>query len=301
MTDHYSVDNFQFDSDLLEAENIICQTCEDLNLPLLDFFALSIRKSIDQVLDGPNTQRYLFDQLEDRPEKTFIGTKAEDIIREGLQYQRGRDHGCVTDLWIGDYAHGVPADVKTSASAFSWMFPVESVANEQICLVIHYNDEISDRTSLPQHTFSVGLIKVNDAILNSRAGNRDKKRTLKSEYRHCIKWLLRDAHLPRNFISFCLEQNNEDFLTFYNEENLLRERMKAFVHFVRVGHYAENGIAFNRDVFETCFIPFEVAIRELESLQKETGFQILSGSFSDERRQARVFNQALTTGDYLIA
>src|ERR1700760_2481825 len=66
-------------------------------------FGQAIRRSIDEVLDGPRTGRWGFEQLE-KTEKTYVGTKLEIVLRTAL----GLEPGPRLDLEVD----GVDVDVK---------------------------------------------------------------------------------------------------------------------------------------------------------------------------------------------
>ena len=47
-----------------------------------------LREAFDEVIDGARTARYRIEQLE-KTEKTYIGTKVEIVLRDGLELERG--------------------------------------------------------------------------------------------------------------------------------------------------------------------------------------------------------------------
>ena len=140
-----------------------------------------VRESIDDVLDGGRTARYVTDQLSS-VEKTFIGTRVE--IRTMAEFYLGR--GKRMDALIA----GEDVDVKWSLS-FKWMIPTEAVG--EICLLIGGNDKTN--------TFEVGLLRCSRERLSPGPGNKDKKLGLTREGRAAIHWLVPRTDLPPNFLA----------------------------------------------------------------------------------------------------
>jgi plasmid stabilization system protein ParE len=88
----------------------------------VEAFGNAIRQSIDEVLDGPRTGRWDFDQLE-KTEKTYVGTKLEIVVRTAL----GLEPGPKLDLEVD----GIDVDVKWGMNS-GWQIPREAV--DQLCL-----------------------------------------------------------------------------------------------------------------------------------------------------------------------
>jgi|GEM_PF-3266519 len=143
-------------------------------------FGKAIRQSIDEVLDGPRTGRWDFEQLE-KTEKTYVGTKLEIILRSAL----GLERGTKLDLEI----EGIHLDVKWAKDS-SWQIPREAV--DQLCLCVGARQRMS--------RFQVGVVRCSEADLN-QGKNQDKKRTLSAAGRAAMRMLVVDAPMPSNFVA----------------------------------------------------------------------------------------------------
>jgi hypothetical protein len=139
-----------------------------------------IRRSIDEVLDGPRTGRWDFDELE-KTEKTYVGTKVEIVLRAELELEKG----AVLDLAV----EGHEVDVKWAKDSV-WQIPVEAVG--QICLCLGGLRKMSQ--------FQVGLVRIEEEYLNP-GSNRDRKRTLSATGRAAMLSLVGPTPLPPNFVA----------------------------------------------------------------------------------------------------
>ena len=146
----------------------------------VDTFGRAIRQSIDEVLDGPRTGRWGFEQLE-KTEKTYVGTKLEIVLRTALGLERGPR----LDLEID----GIDVDVKW-AKASGWQIPREAV--DQLCLCVGGRKNVS--------RFQVGIVRCSEANLNP-GRNRDQKRTVSAVGRAAMRMLIVDAAIPSNFVA----------------------------------------------------------------------------------------------------
>jgi hypothetical protein len=146
-----------------------------------------LRDTFDQLYDGVRTRRYRWDQLF-KTEKTHFGTLVEINLQREFKYRDGDK----LDYRIADHE----VDAKYSQSSGGWMLPPEAVG--ELCMVITASDEKS--------TFSVGVVRASEALLNS-GQNRDAKRTLSAAGRSTISWLQRDAPLPPNTLLHMPEAN----------------------------------------------------------------------------------------------
>ena len=138
-----------------------------------------LRRSFDEVIDGPRTGRFRIEQLE-KTEKTYIGTKVEIVIRNELELPRGQT--------LDNLIAGVEVDTKFSLTG-QWMIPREAI--NKICLLVSGNDNSGQ--------FSVGLLRMDPAMLTS-GSNQDSKRTISAAGKTYISWLIRNEPLPRNFL-----------------------------------------------------------------------------------------------------
>ncbi|MFD4438377.1 NaeI family type II restriction endonuclease [Nocardia sp. NPDC058519] len=149
------------------------------NMELL--FSTALRQSIDEVLDGQRTGRFNISQLE-KTEKTYLGTKVEIVLRATFEI----DSGGQKEM---DYkVAGHPVDSKFT-SRKTWTIPAEAVSH--ICLLTKADDVTS--------TFSAGLIRIREEILNLGRNNDGKTTISKSDWGE-IDWLCLDAQLPSNLI-----------------------------------------------------------------------------------------------------
>lgn len=145
-----------------------------------EIFGSVIRRSIDEVLDGPRTGRWSFDQLE-KTEKTYVGTKMEIVLRSAL----GLDRGPVLDLEV----EGEPVDIKWAMDS-SWQIPQEAVG--QLCLCIGGLKRMTQ--------FQVGLVRCRPEFLNA-GQNRDRKRTLSARGRAAMTHVVAPTPIPANFVA----------------------------------------------------------------------------------------------------
>lgn len=144
------------------------------------FFGQLVRKGLDEVLDGPRTGRWDFDQLE-KTEKTYVGTKLEILVRSAL----GLERGTLMDLEIAGY----PVDIKWAMDS-GWQIPEE--AHGQICLCIGGRQHLT--------MFQVGLVRCLPEHLNL-GRNKDQKTTLSVVGRAAMEWLVPLTALPQNFVA----------------------------------------------------------------------------------------------------
>lgn len=142
-------------------------------------FGDSLRRSLDEVIDGPRTGRYCVEQLE-KTEKTYIGTKVEIVLRFAFDLARGTK----LDNLIADFE----VDTKFSLKG-QWMIAREAVG--ELCLLVSADDA--------RGTFNAGLIRAAHDVLNPGI-NQDGKRTLSVAGRRHIRWLVQDGELPTNFL-----------------------------------------------------------------------------------------------------
>jgi restriction endonuclease NaeI len=162
-----------------EVESVAERILESAGPDPAGLFANAIRQSIDEVLDGPRTGRWSFDDLE-KTEKTYIGTKIEIVVRTLLGLERGSD----LDLDID----GTPVDIKWAMNS-GWQIPREAI--DQICLCI------GGLRNLTQ--FQVGVVRCGEDLLNV-GRNQDKKTTLSTAGREAMRLLVSPRPLPGNFV-----------------------------------------------------------------------------------------------------
>lgn len=138
------------------------------------------RSAIDEVIDTARTGRFFLKQLE-KTEKTYLGTKFENLLRDWLQVPRG----VVLDLLIG----GQEVDVKSTTGGKSeWMIPREAI--DQLCVLVRVNEELSK--------CAVGLARARSSYLRSGT-NQDKKTSFSAAGTANIWWLVSDFAYTPNF------------------------------------------------------------------------------------------------------
>lgn len=145
---------------------------------LLTLVGGAIRKSFDEVIDGPRTGRYCIEQLE-KTEKTYIGTKVEIVLRSALNLERGQ---VLDNLIVG---HEV--DTKFTVRK-TWMIPRE--ARGKLCLLVTGNDN----TGL----CGMGILRMVPEVLTEKE-NQDGKKSVSRLGKRQITWLVQGP-MPRNFI-----------------------------------------------------------------------------------------------------
>jgi len=140
--------------------------------PTGDRFAVVIRDTIDQLLDGRRTGRWDYQQLY-KTEKTHLGTLLEINLQKEFKF----DDGDVTDYRIAS----VEVDCKFSQRVGGWELGPEMEG--QYLLVLWASDEKS--------LWKAGLVKA-DRVLMRETTNRDAKRRLTEEGVQRILWLWPD-------------------------------------------------------------------------------------------------------------
>jgi hypothetical protein len=145
---------------------------------LLEIVGRAIRKSFDEVIDGPRTGRYCLDQLE-KTEKTYIGTKLEIILRDELSFERGR--------LLDNLIMGHEVDTKFTVAG-DWMIPGEAL--NQLCFLLTGNDN--------NGTCAMGLLRMVPEVLRN-GKNRDSKTSVSAWGKEQITWLVQGS-MPRNFM-----------------------------------------------------------------------------------------------------
>lgn len=138
----------------------------------------AIRKSFDEVIDGPRTGRYRIEQLE-KTEKTYIGTKVEIVLRNELALERGN----VLDNLIA----GHEVDTKFTVGG-TWMIPREAIG--QLCLLVTGDDNTG--------RCGMGILRMIPEVLTSGT-NQDGKKSVSALGKSHIEWLVQGP-MPRNFM-----------------------------------------------------------------------------------------------------
>lgn len=145
---------------------------------LLGVVGRAIRKSFDEVIDGPRTGRYRVEQLE-KTEKTYIGTKIEIVLRTEL----GLERGLVLDNLIATHE----VDTKFTIGN-TWMIPREALG--QLCLLVTGDDNVG--------RCSMGILRMVPEVLTN-GENQDGKKSVSASGKLKITWLAQGS-MPRNFM-----------------------------------------------------------------------------------------------------
>ena len=155
-------------------------------------FGSAIRQSLDDVLDGQRTRRYSLTQLS-KVEKTYIGTKVENMVQAAFGLQRGNR----MDFLVDDQE----VDAKWSIKSRGWMIPTEAVG--ELCLCMTAEDDRS--------TFSVGIVRADEANLRTST-NKDKKRRFNDDGIAAMAWLANPGKLPENLLLHLGEETRSAIL-----------------------------------------------------------------------------------------
>lgn len=189
------------------------------------FFGTVIRRAIDEVL-SLGEKRFSIEQL-DSPEKTYIGTRVEMLVRDALDVGRGSR----ADASIA----GHEVDIKWSKS-LSWMLGPENLG--VACLGVGTNKEGT--------LFSVGIF-VPHADLIRPGTNRDKKLSLSASfYTQRVEWLVVRASMPPNFFGALGPEVRDDILSQPSAQSRLR-RLAELVPEVAVPRSAIEFASLNKD------------------------------------------------------
>ncbi len=189
------------------------------------FFGTVIRRAIDEVL-SLGEKRFSIEQL-DSPEKTYIGTRVEMLVRDALDVGRGSR----ADASIA----GHEVDIKWSKS-LAWMIGPENLG--VACLGVGTN---KDGT-----LFSVGIF-VPHADLVRPGANRDKKLSLSASfYTQRVEWLVMREPMPPNFFDALPSEIRDDILSQPSAQARLR-RLAELVPEVAVPRSAIEFASLNKD------------------------------------------------------
>jgi len=142
--------------------------------------ALTLRRALDEVIDGMRTGRWSVDALE-KTEKTYIGTKVEILFKFDFELPRGNK----LDFRVED----TEVDIKCTVLR-DWMIPKEAVG--ELCLLVRIDDTRSK--------FWIGVIRADPSVLR-KGENRDGKNSLSAEGKKSIHWLVEAGQLPINFLA----------------------------------------------------------------------------------------------------
>ena len=142
--------------------------------------AQTLRRALDEVIDGMRTGRWSVDSLE-KTEKTYIGTKVEILFKFEFELESGSKLDFVIE--------GSEVDIKCTVLR-DWMIPQEAIG--ELCLLVKIDDAKSK--------FSIGLIRADPEVLRT-GKNRDRKSSISAEGKKSVRWLVEDGGLPVNFLA----------------------------------------------------------------------------------------------------
>ncbi|MFJ8533171.1 NaeI family type II restriction endonuclease [Streptomyces sp. NPDC093591] len=164
-------------------------------------FASVLRDTIDQLLNGEATGRFAWKQLF-KTEKTHAGTLVEINLQREFRFHDGGDVGDDSKHPMDYRILGIDVDCKFSQDFGGWMIPPEAMG--YLCLLV-WADDYKSR-------WSAGLFRVREEFLNT-GSNRDKKLTLKAEYRKSkVFWIWHEAKLPENVLLHLPETTRNQIL-----------------------------------------------------------------------------------------
>jgi hypothetical protein len=221
-------------------------------------FGSAIRQAIDEVLDGPRTGRWRFDQLE-KTEKTYVGTRLEILLRTSLELGNGNR----LDLDVD----GIDVDVKWSMDS-RWCIPKEAVG--ELCLCVGGLSNLS--------RFQVGLIRCSEDCLTAK-GNQDQKRAIRSGRRASMRMLVSDAPLPSNF----LVDMDPDLLTEVMGEPSIQKRVTRLFRELPYEPIPRGAI---QTVAQTTGDPMRRIRADKAARDALGGMRILSSSYSNKAVEA---------------
>jgi hypothetical protein len=214
----------------------------------------AIRKSFDEVIDGPRTGRYCMEQLE-KTEKTYIGTKIEIVLRNELNLERGK----VLDNLIA----GHEVDTKFTVGS-TWMIPREALG--QLCLLVTGNDNTGH--------CRVGLLRMVPEVLTIGA-NQDGKKSVSALGKERITWLAQGP-MPRNFMLDLHESARNEIMSAPSGRQAIRALFRN-----------ATGRLIPRAVIEQVAQQKDAAkrAREAKAVLAAEGIQVLCATYMEDRSE----------------
>jgi len=231
----------------------------------------ALRRALDEVIDGPRTGRWDVDQLS-RPEKTYIGTKVEILLRAEFDLGTGHRMDYLID--------GVEVDSKFTIRR-NWSIPDEAV--NHIILVVSADDDKS--------RFSIGLVRVTDTNRNT-GRNRDTKAGLNEEGRRALRWLVLEGRLPENILLHIDEETRTTIMGHTSGQRRLDELFRQ-VHNRPIPRGVVESVAQQRDSLRRA--------RQSRINLRSEGIIVICETYLDQRREAEVLGLPLLGKDEWIA
>lgn len=221
---------------------------------LLGIVGRAIRKSFDEVIDGPRTGRYRIEQLE-KTEKTYIGTKVEIVLRAGLELERGR----VLDNLIANHE----VDTKFTVGS-TWTIPQE--AFEKLCLLVTGDDNTG--------MCKIGLLRMTSEVLNN-GENRDGKKSVSALGKTRITWLAQGP-MPRNFMLSLPEVEREIIMSAPSGKKAIKALFQNATGRLIPRSVIEQ-VAQQKDSLKRA--------REAKAILATEGIQVLCATFMEDRAE----------------
>lgn len=233
-----------------------------------------LRGAIDDVLDTFRTGR--FDIVGDdvgKTEKSHVGTRAEIRLISELAVPRGR----VLDMDLG---HGVEVDVKHTLKS-SWMIPREAVG--RICLCLRTNDRSG--------WYSAFIVRADEELLGGRAeGNGDRKRGLTASSRALAPLVPDRSPLPENLLLTMPAHIRSAVLEPRGQERRFIELFSRYPGHVVSRHWI-------LAIGQKDDSPRRV--RAVKPRLRELGFEMLCGTWLNQRQTALEAGFVLGDGDWV--
>ncbi|MCB1087490.1 MAG: restriction endonuclease [Verrucomicrobiae bacterium] len=140
----------------------------------------TLRRALDEVIDGMRTGRWAVDSLE-KTEKSYIGTKVEILFKFDFELEDGEK--------LDTRIEGAEVDIKCTVLR-DWMIPREAVG--ELCLLVRIDDARSK--------FWIGIVRTSPEVL--RPGkNQDGKTSLSAAGKKHIRWIIEEGILPANLLA----------------------------------------------------------------------------------------------------
>lgn len=213
--------------------------------------ATTLRRALDEVIDGMRTGRWSVDLLE-KTEKTYIGTKVEILFK----FEFELDDGSTLDTSI----QGHEVDIKCTVLR-DWMIPKEAV--NKLCLLVRIDEKRS--------RYWIGVVRASSELLRKSA-NRDGKTSLSAEGRKSIKWLVEAGELPVNFLATLEQQTREQILQQPSGQLRINALFRS-VHNRIIPRVAIETVARQKDPMKR--------VRDARKILKEEGLLILGHQDDD--------------------
>jgi hypothetical protein len=222
--------------------------------------ARTIRKAVDDVLQGDRTARYSIQQLTPE-EKKHIGTQVERALKkEFFNDRKGKR--------LDTSVENVDVDIKNTIGD-TWMIPPEAVG--ELCLV----NLINERGA----TYSIGIVRAWPELLNSE--NQDKKRSLSRKGKDSIRWLIENGSFPVSLLLTNLQVRERVFA-----ETSGQTRVRELFRQVREKPIQRSDIAVAAKHDDGRQEDVRARVRDAKTKLSQEGLLILRGWNKSDREEA---------------